>query len=185
MFASWVTEFWGKAFARNCFYDTACLKDERRAAEWQPTSRAWRWQKCNELAYLQPAPGVAPLRSRHLSLDSLVAQCREIFGEAPPPYMGPAAGSRATLHTYGGAVGFRGTRVFFSDFSDDPWQRASMRRQAAPLLPYAYVQCDGCGHCMDLKAPNATADPPALQKERARFEGLLAAWLQQSEDWDV
>lgn len=177
-FAEWVVAFWGRSFPHDCFYDTACLKDEARAAEWQPTSRAWRWQKCNEVAYLQPAPQtLAPLRSRHLTLDSLVAQCREIFGGAPKPYAGPAEGSQATLRMYGGAADIRGSRIFFSDFSDDPWQRASVREQLSPLLPYAYVKCDGCGHCMDLGTPNTGKDPPQLRAERQRFEQSLAAWL--------
>ena len=31
---------------------------------WQPTSRAWRWQKCYELAYFQVAPAVGSIRSQ-------------------------------------------------------------------------------------------------------------------------
>lgn len=176
-FAAWVRTFWGAAFARGCFYDSECLRDASRAAEWQPTSRAWRWQKCNEVAYLQPAPSRMPLRSRHLTLRALTAQCAHIFGGAPSPYAGPAAGARAALQTYGGAAHLNASRIFFSDFSDDPWQRASVRRTLSPELPYSYVRCEGCGHCMDLHAANATTDPPQLRDSRARFEKLLTEWL--------
>eukprot|EP00937_MAST-01D_sp_MAST-1D-sp2_P006933 g6933.t1 len=178
-FSAWVSSYYGTDFGAGCFYDTGCLADAARAGEWQPTNRAWRWQKCNEVAYLQPAPASKPLRSRHLTLAAEVTQCAAVFGGAPAPYAGPEAGAAAALAAYGGATlaGQNASRIFFSDFSDDPWQRASVRTELAPDLPYSYVTCDGCGHCMDLHAANATSDPPALTRSRERFESKLDAWL--------
>ena len=182
IFAAWVAAFHGAHFSADCFYDTACLRDATQAARWQPTARAWRWQKCNELGYLQPAPPPAakPLRSAFLTLAKLQAQCETLFGDAPAPYKGPKAGALGTLQRYGGATAAGNantTRVFFSDFSDDPWQRASVRAQLSPELPYRKVTCDGCGHCMDLHAANDSADPAGLTAERAAFEASLEEWL--------
>jgi len=51
--------------------------------------------------------------------------------------------------------------VFYSDFSDDPWQRASVWFSPSDSQPYHLAQCDNCGHCMDLHAPSET-DPAPL-----------------------
>jgi hypothetical protein len=73
--------FIGSDFGGNCFYDTSCLRDD--PSKWQPTSRAWRWQKCSELAYFQVAPSSRSLRSTiYENFDYVVSQCREIFGSS-------------------------------------------------------------------------------------------------------
>lgn len=59
-FANFTNTFWGSSFGGNCFYDTTCLTYNQ--SQWQPTSRAWRWQKCSELAYFQSAPSQNSLR---------------------------------------------------------------------------------------------------------------------------
>lgn len=83
---------------------------------------------------------------------------------------------QATNANYGGATP-NVTNVFFSDFSDDPWQQASVMGAApTPASVYQLVVCDGCGHCDDLGLPRAT-DPVPLTNERARFETFYNAWM--------
>lgn len=108
----------------------------------------------------------------------------------------------ATNAHYGGATP-KGSNVFFSDFSDDPWQTASVQevwavgvggvfllftspdpgrvpQSVSPTMPFALVTCDDCGHCMDLGMPKLL-DPTPLKSERTSFETVLAKWLSQSE----
>lgn len=59
-FANFTNSYWGSSFGGNCFYDTTCLTYNQ--SQWQPTSRAWRWQKCSEMAYFQSAPSRNSLR---------------------------------------------------------------------------------------------------------------------------
>lgn len=165
-FASFTNSFWGNDFGSNCFYSTDCLK--HHPDHWQPTSRSWRWQKCSQLAYLQTAPTGFSLRSSSLSLKVLLQQCADVFNGTQPD-------TQPIQKIFGGANP-QGTNIFFSDFSDDPWLRASVRQDRSPTMPYELVQCDGCGHCMDLGRPDSK-DPQPLRDGRARFETYLEAWL--------
>jgi hypothetical protein len=66
--------------------------------------------------------------------------------------------------------------VFYSDFSDDPWLRASVEFPVSSDQPFYYSQCDNCGHCLDFHAPSA-ADPAPLVNSRKEFEKYLSKWL--------
>ena len=70
-------------------------------------------------------------------------------------------------------------KVFYSDFSDDPWQRGSVWFSPSLQQPYHLTECPGCGHCMDLGTPNPT-DPASLVESRTEFEGYLAQWLDEA-----
>lgn len=96
-------------------------------------------------------------------------QCRYIFGSVIP-------NTNAANLLYGGAD-IQGTNIFFSDFSDDPWQQASVKKANNPYAPFSLVTCNGCGHCADFAYPSAD-DPAALTASRAAFESYLETWLQ-------
>lgn len=71
-------------------------------------------------------------------------------------------------------------KVFYSDFSDDPWQRASVTYPVSSDQPYFLTQCNDCGHCMDFHAPKPT-DPENLTKSRTEFERYLKKWLSEAQ----
>lgn len=68
------------------------------------------------------------------------------------------------------------SKVFYSDFSDDPWQRASVYYPVSSDQPYYLAQCDDCGHCRDFSTPQ-DSDPESLKGLRTEFEYYLAKWL--------
>ena len=39
------------------------------------------------------------------------------------------------------------TKIVFLDYSDDPWNQASVQKAGGPTLPYCMTTCNGCGHC--------------------------------------
>jgi hypothetical protein len=43
------------------------------------------------------------------------------------------------------------TDVFYSNGSDDPWQRAAVNATLSDTQPEVTAVCDGCGHCGDLE----------------------------------
>jgi hypothetical protein len=137
-FAAAIKQFWGAGFGSTCFYDSECLKDLTKL----DMSRSWRWQKCTELAYLQPGYSHS-LRHAGLSLENLVAQCTHVFGA---PAIPPNCGTDKTNARYGGATP-SSSKIIFLDYSDDPWQMASVRHQLSAEMPYCYTECNGCGHC--------------------------------------
>ena len=169
-FAHFTNTFWGASFGSGCFYSTKCLQTEQQS--WQPTARAWRWQKCHELAYLQSAPHTHPLRSPHLTHEALLAQCHAVFGDHVSPQT-----ARINMQ-FGGAHPIRAnaSRIFFSDFSDDPWTEASVLETESPSLPYSLVLADGVGHCGDMHAP-MPSDPVELTHDRAEMNRHLSLWL--------
>mmetsp|Transcript_102181 Transcript_102181/g.256140 ORF Transcript_102181/g.256140 Transcript_102181/m.256140 type:complete len:587 (+) Transcript_102181:139-1899(+) len=185
--ASLIKHFWGTDFGSGCFYDTSCLKDPARY-EVGGTDRSWRWQKCYELAYLQPAPlpdqqkdGTLlpkPLRSWMVNMSYMVDQCYAVFGDFNAVPGGIDFSTQAINAQYGGAQP-TARKVFYSNFADDPWLEASVMppRDIDDEQPYEVALCEDCGHCMDLHTPNADKDPAALKAVRARFEKYMDDWL--------
>lgn len=144
--------FYGPDMINCCFYDSECIInptiDDTDSMAFN--SRAWRWQKCSQVAYLQRAPDSDPLRSTLLTLDVLFDQCDYIFGNGTADAL--KTENARFLSVFGGANPRSGsypntTNVFYLDFSDDPWVEASVGRTTYPSLPYCMTTCDGCGHC--------------------------------------
>ena len=91
-----------------------------RVGRWQPTSRGWRWQKCYELAYFQIAPPTGSIRSARITLQYHLDQCVAIFGIEN---MTPS--TDAINKQFGGPTP-KEANTFYSNGSDDPWQRAAV-----------------------------------------------------------
>jgi hypothetical protein len=66
--------------------------------------------------------------------------------------------------------------VFYSDFSDDPWQRASVDFSPSDDQPYFLAQCDNCGHCLDFHS-SVQCDPEPIRQSRIEFEKYLVKWI--------
>ena len=64
----------------------------------------------------------------------------------------------------------RPTRIFFTDYSDDPWQRASVQSAPSAELPYCMTVCNGCGHC-------GAGVPQNLTKCSDEQSGYVSKWL--------
>ncbi len=172
-FANFTNLYYGRQFGSSCFYDSRCAGDVRRATL---NERSWRWQKCSQLAYFQSAPAEDSLRSTQVTLEYHLEQCRRIFGDGVEKPSVEAINAR-----FGGATP-RAERVFYSDFSDDPWQAASVRAEVdAVNQPFELAVYDGAGHCSDLHA-STPEDHPNLVKLRARFKRYLAQWLAEDEE---
>lgn len=170
-FANFTITMYGPDFGRGCFYDTACLVNDR--SRWADV-RSWRWQKCAQLAYFQVAPKTQSLRSSIVDLRYHEEQCRAVFGDA----IDTRAGVAAVKQRYGGAKP-RGHKIFFSNGGDDPWQRASVLTSLSDDEVANLAQCDLCGHCGDLRAD---PDSPApLKKQRDEILKYLTKWLAESD----
>ena len=137
---------------------------------WEGNARSWRWQTCYQVSYFNTAPSSGSLRAQSVNLDYHLKQCAYIFGVDK---MFPHS---VQLNKVFGGDTPHAVNVFYSDFSDDPWQRASVNYPVSSAQPYFLTQCDNCGHCMDFRTPS-DADPEALKKSRAEFERYLKKWL--------
>jgi hypothetical protein len=172
-FASFLSAVWGRDFGKKCFYDSECLKTEGDPK--LGMDRSWRWQKCNELAFLQPAYPGDPVRSEQLTLADEIAQCTYVFGD---DCSHQAANTAKFNAKYGGAEPGSGTlkasKIYFLDFSDDPWNRASVSKQISADLPYCMTVCDGCGHC-------GSGVPKNLTKCFDEEDKYVDQWLSEAE----
>lgn len=104
-----------------------------------------------------------------MNLDYHLRQCAAIFGQPMFP------SSVKMNQKFGGAFP-TATNVFYSDFSDDPWARASVTYPPSSDQPYKFAMCDDCGHCLDLHTPQES-DPEPIKQTRAEFETYLKKWL--------
>ena len=150
LLAKFVSDFYGPVFQTQSFYDTKQISLLIHPSQEGVGAKSWRWQKCSQIAYLQSRPLAATLalRSRSLTQENLLKQCESMF----PSNKLDLAKTNAVFQTkYGGArpdkVG--ATKIFYLDYSDDPWQRASVQGDFSKGLELEYCMtiCDGCGHC--------------------------------------
>ena len=167
-FATFVNTYYGKEFGSSCFYDTHCLQNE--PDRWSEGLRAWRWQKCTQVAFFQVAPTTNSLRSSLITLKYHEEQCTSIFGK-----VNPSLGSLNINLKYGGAHP-SGHRILFTNFQDDPWQTASILTSPSSDQPALLARCDLCGHCADL----GNNSIPALIAQRHQVQYYLQRWLSSS-----
>jgi hypothetical protein len=150
--------------------NTEALADPAR---WDINSRSWRWQTCYEVSYFNTAPHSGSLRATSVDLDYHLKQCAKIFGEPMWP-------SSVEMNKKFGGGEPTAHKVFYSDFSDDPWQRASVDYPVSSDQPYELAMCTDCGHCKDLHTPQES-DPEPIKQIRSDFETYLYEWLQDAE----
>jgi hypothetical protein len=147
---------YGSGSVGGSFYDSECIKTPNppsycgKGVLGGVNDRSWRFQKCSELGYLQPAPtNQTAMRPSKLSLRDLLDQCDYCFGDGQSAEL--KENNAAFQKKFGGSEPASGTlgasNVIFLDYSDDPWQRASVTRTTDPSLPFCLTTCDGCGHC--------------------------------------
>ena len=172
---------YGPAFQQGCFYDTSCIAKTLRDSATGVGNKAWRWQKCSLLGYIQSRPGGAAgkvaARSRLLTLASQRQQCKDMFPGNGKDLDRLMAANAQFQTEFGGAhpseVG--ASKIIFVDYSDDPWQTASVRGTGPEWperdLHYCFEKCDGCGHCGAGVPKNVTTCADAIAER-------VGAWLE-------
>jgi len=154
-FKATLDDHYGKGFVGGSFYDSECVRAKTPPSHCSSgvlggvNDRSWRFQKCSELGYLQSAPLTgASMRSTNLTIQALLDQCDYCFGDGQAAAL--QTNNAAFQRKFGGddpASGELGaSNILFLDYSDDPWQRASVSK-SQPDLPFCLTTCDGCGHC--------------------------------------
>jgi hypothetical protein len=154
-FKATLDHHYGTDFVGGGFYDSECVRTPNPPSHCASgvlggvNDRSWRFQKCSELGYLQSAPlKQAAMRSANLTLQALLDQCDYCFGDGQAAAL--KENNAAFQRKFGGgdpASGELGaSNILFLDYSDDPWQRASVK-ESQPDLPFCLTTCDGCGHC--------------------------------------
>jgi len=138
-------------------YDAKSLRNTTPPAN--DNIRQWTYQYCTEFGWFQ-VPSKIPTRSSILSGEAnWLDYCKRIFGdEIKAPHV-------ASTNAYYGGLEIPGKNIVFVTASEDPWQYAGLRHSHNPELPSVRVECEDCGHCIDLHAYKE-GEPKGLTEAR-------------------
>ncbi|KAG0460701.1 hypothetical protein HPP92_020998 [Vanilla planifolia] len=181
-FANYVKDYYcGKFGASVETYDQQHLKNT--AIGEKSGDRLWWFQVCTEVAFFQVAPTNDSVRSSRIDVSYHLELCRNIFGEGIYPEVD-------MTNIYYGGTRIAGSKIIFTNGSQDPWRHASKQTSSPEKdMPSYIVECHNCGHGTDLKrgcpqsplsiegdAGNCTS-PEAVQKVRAKIIEHIDLWL--------
>ncbi|WJX55674.1 putative serine protease eda2 [Trifolium repens] len=111
--------------------------------------------------------------------------CKNVFGKGIFPDVD------ATNIYYGGTK-IAGSKIVFTNGSQDPWRRAS-KQTSSPDMPSYIITCHNCGHGTDMRGcpqspfniegneKNCTS-PDAVHKVRQKIIEHMDLWLSQCDD---
>ncbi|XP_010526786.1 PREDICTED: probable serine protease EDA2 [Tarenaya hassleriana] len=161
-----------KTYGRKHLRDTALAKDSE--------DRLWWFQVCTEVAYFQVAPANDSVRSQQINTEYHLDVCKSLFGKGVYPEVD------ATNLYYGGDK-IAGTKIIFTNGSQDPWRHAS-KQTSSPDLPSLLISCHNCGHGTDLRgcpqSPMAIegsskncSSPDAVNRVRQQMVEYIDLWL--------
>lgn len=114
------------------------------------------------------------MRSSLIDTPFRVPYCQSIFGaEIGEPAVD-------AVNTKYGGLDIDAKNIVFVNAIEDPWQYAGMRKIEHPdtqtELEAILIDCNSCGHCVDLSTP-ADGDTPGLRQARDKIKNTLAKWL--------
>ena len=167
-FAAFTKAHYGPSFGSSCYYSTVCLSSPSMSSQWIAADWQWVRQCCTEVAYWQVAYAGSQ-RSQWITLDYYNGQCQKAFG------FDPSLSNPAFNEKYGGFSPPSNNTLALGG-SDDPWLRASVQGSLRPGYPEFTAQCDGCGHCGDLRGPSESEDP-AITAQHLVIDTYMASWL--------
>ncbi|CAA0839214.1 Serine carboxypeptidase S28 family protein [Striga hermonthica] len=183
-YATYVKEYYIKSFGVSVdTYNQEHLKNTTLASG--TSDRLWWFQVCTEVAYFQVAPSNDSVRSSKVDTSYHLDLCKNVFGEGIYPDV------TATNIYYGGTK-IAGSKIIFTNGSQDPWRRAS-KQTSAPEMPSYIMTCHNCGHGADIRgcpqsplAPEGDAkncsSPEAVDKVRQHIIAQIDLWLSECQN---
>ncbi|XLT10769.1 hypothetical protein HN51_056562 [Arachis hypogaea] len=197
-YSKYVKEYYIETFGTNVqIYDQEFLK--RTDVNDDSSARLWWFQVCTEVAYFQVAPSNDSVRSSIVDTKQVPYRypmfistyhldlCKNVFGHGVFPEVD------ATNLYYGGTK-IAGSKIIFTNGSQDPWRHASKQTSSPEAdMPSYLITCHNCGHCTDMRGcpqsplviegneQNCTS-PDAVRKVRQKIVEHMDLWLSQCQD---
>uniref|UniRef100_A0A0N4Z9D0 Serine protease K12H4.7 n=1 Tax=Parastrongyloides trichosuri TaxID=131310 RepID=A0A0N4Z9D0_PARTI len=136
--------------------------------------RSWTYQTCTEFGYYQSTDNdAASYWGDVMGVDWYVKQCVDIFG-SPITNQTVYSSITATNNYYGGATGFKGTRVILPNGNIDPWHALGVLSQTnSQNYP---IIINGTAHCADMY-PSSSSDYASLTDARQKIRKQMATIL--------
>ncbi|XP_015582304.2 probable serine protease EDA2 isoform X2 [Ricinus communis] len=186
-YAKYVKEYYVGSFGVSVeTYNQKHLKDT--AINENSSDRLWWFQVCTEVAYFQVAPSNDSIRSSKVNTRYHLDLCKNVFGEGIYPEVD-------TTNIYYGGTKIAGSKIVFTNGSQDPWRHAS-KQISSPDTPSYIITCHNCGHGTDMRgcpqsplslegnAQNCSS-PDAVQKVRQQVIEHIDLWLSECEASDI
>ncbi|XP_047322719.1 probable serine protease EDA2 [Impatiens glandulifera] len=186
VYATYVKEYFMGTFGVSTeSYNQHFLKKD---APTESADRLWWFQVCSEVAYFQVAPSNDSIRSSKVDTRYYLDLCKNVFGEGVYPDVD------ATNLYYGG-TSIEGSKIIFSNGSQDPWRHAS-KQTSSPEMPSYLITCHNCGHGVDLRGcpqdpvpiegnSRNCSSPDTVNKVRGKIIEDIDLWLSQCEAADM
>nr|GMC57543.1 probable serine protease EDA2 isoform X1 [Ipomoea batatas] len=180
-YAKYVKEFFVEYFGISVeTYNQEHLKNT--AVEGDTADRLWWFQVCTEVAYFQVAPANDSIRSSRVDTSYHLNLCKNVFGDGIYPDVDGT-------NLYYGGTKIAGSKIVFTNGSQDPWRHAS-KQTSSPDMPSYIITCHNCGHGTDMRgcpqsplipegdAKNCTS-PDEVNKVRKEIIEHIDLWLSQ------
>ncbi|KAI5507253.1 serine-type peptidase protein [Trichomonas vaginalis G3] len=136
--------------------------------------RAWLWMTCNELAYWQVNSGRLTLRSKKVTQDFFLNQCKTVFSDEMK-----TPDTDAWNQKWGDLLK-KTSRIYYLTGSQDPWTPVCYTAEDSDKIgPNCYVHTivgQEIGHCRDLSSPQPS-DPTDLTRTREHVKAVIHRWL--------
>ncbi|KAK5784647.1 hypothetical protein PVK06_039173 [Gossypium arboreum] len=144
------------------------------------SDRLWWFQVCTEVAYFQVAPSNDTVRSSKIDTKYHLDLCKNVFGEGIYPEVD-------VTNIYYGGTNIAGSKIIFTNGSQDPWRHAS-KQTSSPGMPSYIITCHNCGHGIDMReCPQSVSSiednaqscsiPDAVNKVRHKMTEHIDLWL--------
>ncbi|KAK3224268.1 hypothetical protein Dsin_011293 [Dipteronia sinensis] len=184
-YADYVKEYYLGSFGVDVqTYNQKHLKNAAVTAD-QSSDRLWWFQVCTEVAYFQVAPSNDSIRSSKVDTRYHLDLCKNVFGEGIYPEVD-------MTNLYYGGTKITGSKIIFTNGSQDPWRHAS-KQTSSPDMPSYLFTCTNCGHGTDMRgcpqsplnlegdASNCSS-PDAVHKIRKQMIENIDLWLSECHD---
>ncbi|XP_074588139.1 putative serine protease EDA2 isoform X2 [Curcuma longa] len=178
-YAEYVKDYYiGKFGASIKTYDQQYLKNTTPGEN--SADRLWWFQVCTEVAYFQVAPKNDTVRSPNIDTRYHLDLCKNVFGEGVYPDV-------EMTNIYYGGTRIAGSKIVFTNGSQDPWRHASKQKSSEDLPSYL-IKCHNCGHGSDFRGcpqsplniegnADKCTSPEAVQKVRQQIIQNIDLWL--------
>ncbi|KAK2657052.1 hypothetical protein Ddye_010104 [Dipteronia dyeriana] len=184
-YADYVKEYYLGSFGVDVqTYNQKHLKNTAVTAD-QSSDRLWWFQVCTEVAYFQVAPSNNSIRSSKVDTRYHLDLCKNVFREGIYPEVD-------MTNIYYGGRKIAGSKIIFTNGSQDPWRHAS-KQTSSPDMPSYLITCNNCGHGTDMRgcpqsplilegdASNCSS-PDAVHKIRQQIIENIDLWLSECHD---
>uniref|UniRef100_A0A0D6R0X7 Serine carboxypeptidase S28 family protein n=1 Tax=Araucaria cunninghamii TaxID=56994 RepID=A0A0D6R0X7_ARACU len=184
VYADYVKNYFFGSFGASIeTYDQEILK--KTTFNGKNSDRLWWYQVCTEVAYFQVAPSNDSIRSSKVDTKYHLDLCKNVFGKGIYPDVD-------TTNLYYGGTSIAGSKIIFTNGSQDPWRHASKQKSSKDMPSYL-IKCHNCGHGTDLRGcpqsplslegdASKCGSPDAVQKVRQEMIEHIDLWLSECDD---